>query len=46
MAIGASHVAEISIADDNVLKTPICTEENPTDRRYVTIWPENERTVK
>lgn len=46
IAIGTSHVAEISTAVDTVLRKPICADERPTERRYVTIWPEKERTVK
>ena len=46
MITGASQVADISNVTDTVLMTPICVEVNPTDKRYVTICPANERTVR
>lgn len=44
--MGPSNVAEISNATETVRMNPIWVELYPTDKRYVTICPANERTVK
>jgi len=46
MRSGPTHVADISTATDALLAIATWYELYPTERRYATMRPEKERTVK